>query len=333
MIVKVNTGSDAARVTDYLTRRQERARDGERVELHTDPHLIAGSPVAYETWAGRELDSKDARVMARWLEAPHRLYGRGLRDHIVTLAVSLPTDEPSGAQRTDEWWAQVAQDVVDGMRLDGARWLAVRHGVSAAGNDHVHLVVDLTRDDGSRLDMRFYKRRAVRTARALERKHGLEPPAERRARRVLEAKRSREAGPGREPSYAPSNDDRLRARLLKAARASRSVEELGDALTRQGVLVRWRTDKTSRKVIGGSIALADGGKPVYRPFGKLHKQLAWPHLSQRLAKNAAAPARSPVREPPAMYPGGAHEMSRGQPPEARIARDHGPGLGPPGIER
>ena len=43
MIVKVNTGSDAARVTDYLTRRQEQARDGERVELHTDPHLIAGS--------------------------------------------------------------------------------------------------------------------------------------------------------------------------------------------------------------------------------------------------------------------------------------------------
>jgi hypothetical protein len=251
----------------------------------------------------------------------------------VTVAVSLASDEPSGGQRSDRWWAQVAQEVVDGMRLDGARWLAVRHGVSAAGNDHVHLVVDLTRDDGSRLDMRFYKRRAVRTARALERKHGLEAPAERRERRLREAKQARDAGLrdplGPRSSYEPSNDDRLRRALLKAAQASRSVQELGDALVRQGVRVRWRTDKSTRQVIGGSIAL-DGAKPVYRPFGKLHEQLAWPHLSERLAKNAAAP---PVREPPAMIPGAALGMRPGQPPTARIARHRGPGIGPPGIER
>ena len=28
------------------------------------------------------------------------------------------------------------------------RWVAVRHGRSSAGNDHLHVVVDLVREDG-----------------------------------------------------------------------------------------------------------------------------------------------------------------------------------------
>ncbi len=75
------------------------------------------------------------------------------KEYAYHLIVSLPP----GAGWDDEQWATAAQDVVTGMGFSdgpddeaGCRWVAVRHGLSAGGNDHLHVVVNLVRQDGRR---------------------------------------------------------------------------------------------------------------------------------------------------------------------------------------
>lgn len=73
------------------------------------------------------------------------------RPHTYHLIASLPP----GAEWTDEQWATVAGDLVEGMGLatgpgdeNGSRWVAMRHGPSSNGNDHLHIAVSLVRQDG-----------------------------------------------------------------------------------------------------------------------------------------------------------------------------------------
>ena len=55
---------------------------------------------------------------------------------------------------TDQEWESVIRDylmrmnIIDGDGDQGVTWLAVRHGLSANGNDHVHIMVQLAADDG-----------------------------------------------------------------------------------------------------------------------------------------------------------------------------------------
>lgn len=75
------------------------------------------------------------------------------KEHVYHLIVSLPP----GEHWTDEQWATVAADIVGGMGFTGGaedtkgcRWAAIRHGQSANGNDHLHIAVNLIRQDGRR---------------------------------------------------------------------------------------------------------------------------------------------------------------------------------------
>lgn len=75
------------------------------------------------------------------------------KEHVYHLIVSLPP----GNQWTDDQWASVARDVVAGMDFNqgpeddnGCRWAAVAHGTSSGGNDHLHIAVNLVRQDGNR---------------------------------------------------------------------------------------------------------------------------------------------------------------------------------------
>lgn len=74
---------------------------------------------------------------------------------VVRRRYAIPEPVSRGMQ-TDEQWCEVARVFVAAMGFDdndGARapcqWVEVRHGVSANGNDHIHLVVNLVREDGT----------------------------------------------------------------------------------------------------------------------------------------------------------------------------------------
>ena len=77
-------------------------------------------------------------------------------EHVYHLIVSLPP----GEAWTDEQWEIIAHDVVQGMGFTsgpddehGCRWVAVHHGLSAGGNDHMHIAVNLIRQDGRRAEL------------------------------------------------------------------------------------------------------------------------------------------------------------------------------------
>lgn len=73
--------------------------------------------------------------------------------HIWHCFLTLHPDE---AALSDETWATLAREFVDEMGFTAAsgkaacRWVAVRHGVNAGGGDHIHIAVNLVREDGTK---------------------------------------------------------------------------------------------------------------------------------------------------------------------------------------
>ena len=68
--------------------------------------------------------------------------------------LSLSTKAGTDRELSDAEWAEVAKEAMSRLGFEASghqaacRWVAVRHGRSSAGNDHVHVVVDLVREDG-----------------------------------------------------------------------------------------------------------------------------------------------------------------------------------------
>lgn len=162
MIPNIVRGSDPAGLVRYLFGK------GRRNE-HTDQHLVCasgdmfpsfdmdGKPAASYAEIGRRFDRR-YRVRGRkgdpfppdmrGKDNPEREHGRKRVWHC-----SLAIKAGQGIL-TDQEWESVIRDylmrmnIIDGDDDQGVTWLAVRHGLSANGNDHVHIMVQLAADDG-----------------------------------------------------------------------------------------------------------------------------------------------------------------------------------------
>ncbi|WP_374953992.1 relaxase/mobilization nuclease domain-containing protein [Rathayibacter sp. AY1H2] len=76
-------------------------------------------------------------------------------------SLSLRAEE---GQLTDEQWGRIATDFVDRMWSAGessakadCRWIAVRHGLSKNGNDHIHIAVSAVRADRTKAHVAYDK--------------------------------------------------------------------------------------------------------------------------------------------------------------------------------
>lgn len=162
MIPNIVRGSDPAGLVRYLFGK------GRRNE-HTDQHLVCasgdmspsfdmdGRPASSYAEIGRRFDRR-YRVRERKDDPfppdmrgknnPEREHGRKRVWHC-----SLAIKAGQGIL-TDQEWEAVIRDyltrmnIIDGDDDQGVTWLAVRHGLSANGNDHVHIMVQLAADDG-----------------------------------------------------------------------------------------------------------------------------------------------------------------------------------------
>ena len=185
-------GKDAAGLTRYLY------GDGRKNE-HTDQHMVAGSASLRDEWAGY-LDKGEATQLGRLVEAAWRAPyaedlvlagvsdGHGVsrenlrsdaptapgQEHVYHVTFSLhPDDEPL----SDEQWETVADEYVKEMGFTAgdegraAQWIAVRHGVSDGGNDHIHVVVNMVRQDGRTIDLDEDWARTQSTRRLIEARH------------------------------------------------------------------------------------------------------------------------------------------------------------------
>lgn len=295
-----------------------------RANEHTEPHLVAGDPAMLAWHDDAELSRDSALAIARHLDRPHKSLEVDVKGgHVWHCSLSLRADE--GVQ-TDEKWQAVANDFVRAMEFDDpdspkapCRWVAVRHGLSKNGNDHVHIVVDLVREDGTKASVHNDFHRAQKVSRALEVQHGLEPlesaKAERATRGYKPAEREAQATARARAKYerARKNDheqqrpawDRLegedrRARIAAELRTDQPRHVLavkvrgcaaaaGDEaefvrrMRRAGILVRPRfADGRTDVVTGYSVAErpAAGERPIWYGGGHLGKDLRLPRLRE-----------------------------------------------------
>lgn len=183
----LKSGSDAAGLTRYLY-------GTGKANEHSNPHLVAGSPGLELEWAG-ELSLKEATILGRVVEGAWRenyveqlalvgasqggisraqLHRDGVeatgRTHMFHASMALP---PNHEKLSDEQWHTLAHEYVKRMGFvdengHGSSWVAVRHGLSAKGNDHVHVMVNLVRNDGSWASEHKSKLAADRIGRELE---------------------------------------------------------------------------------------------------------------------------------------------------------------------
>ncbi|HLM88362.1 MAG TPA: hypothetical protein VK284_04915, partial [Streptosporangiaceae bacterium] len=133
---------------------------------------------------------------------------------------------------------------------DAVRWVAIRHG-----DDHVHIVAMLARQDGRRPRLDFERLRVRAACRAAEERYGLErtAPGDRTAARRpsrAETEKAARRGLGEPPRIT------LRRQVATAAAGAGSEEEFFTRLDQAGVLVRKRFSvKNPGQVTGYAVAL------------------------------------------------------------------------------
>ncbi|GAB3866554.1 hypothetical protein GCM10029963_79830 [Micromonospora andamanensis] len=219
-----------------------------------------------------------------------------MKQYVWQCSLSLPAQE---GQLDDETWGRIAGRFVQEMGFTGdadragCRWIAVRHGLSAKGNDHVHLVVTLATEDGSPVWLRQDKRRSQQVADRIEDEFGLGKWTPGRAGVTRRPELTRpEVDRARDSGLAP--DRELLRRQVRAALAGADSET--DWVARMkgaGLLVAARTAaKDVDQVVGYAVALrpAGGGKPRWFAGRNLDGDLSLTRLRARWSDEGRATA-------------------------------------------
>ncbi len=314
MIPNVTRGGRARGLLRYLTQPEQAVKPGEdqQVELHVNPRLVAGSERLMAEWAGYDLspsyNPSAADQIAAWLDQPRlrsgtRVTVRSRHDsgdlvsdeaaapqrvdaHVWHCSLSLHPEEPP---LSDQQWQTIAEEFVHGMGFgeQQCRWLALRHGASAGGNDHIHVVVQLVGETGHAAKVHNDRPRAQEHCRELEQRHGLRPVEGRQAKRGARATSYRQRYRAEREHHgelidSPKPDrDQLEAKLRVAGAGAGSEAEFVRMLRADGLLVRPRfAAGRDDEVVGYSVALAPapGRDPVWHAGGKVAKDLTLPRL-------------------------------------------------------
>jgi hypothetical protein len=236
---------------------------------------------------------RDFRHLTGLLNAPLSAAGRcgenGTVWHCVLSAA------PADPLLTDDEWNAIATDFMDLMGLArkddpaGVRWVAVRHGLSSGGIDHIHIAATLARQDGQLPSLHNDFLRARRACLEIEQRHGLTvtAPADRTARaRPTRAETERAARTERtEPPRITL------CRCVQAAAVANSEADFFARVRGTGALIRERLSETEPgRITGYAVALAGDvsrtGAPIWYSGGKLAPDLTLPRLRRRWERSA-----------------------------------------------
>lgn len=308
MIAQVTRGNSMPDLVSYLF-------GPGRHNEHVSQHLVAGYADAVFTahdrlWQdepGRQRQVRgEARDLGWQVDYPRSRWQAEMpRGHVWHCSLSLKAGQ---GPLTDAQWTQAAHALVDALGFSGAggkapcRWVAVRHGPSRDGNDHVHIAVSLIREDGTQASTWNDYRKAGQVCDDLEDRFGLEHVSGRIVHRsVPEPSRA-----DREISAARGDPEPLRVRLertVRACAAAATTEAHFVALARaNGLLIRPRyaIQPGTTAVTGYAVAARDGRQalsrrtgstgPVWFGGGKLASDLTLPALRRRWEPAIADPA-------------------------------------------
>lgn len=298
MIPNITRGGQMGGLMVYLQ------GDG-RGNAHSEQHLVAGDSAIMAQHGYSNLDRDTALAIARSLDAPRRAFDvevlRTVRDadpvtgevstkrvagDVWHCSLSLRAEE---GQLTDEKWGEIAQQFADRMGFTEAsgkaacRWVAVRHGLSENGNDHIHLAVSLVREDGTKASTHNDFKKAQEVCRGLEREHGLEQLESRALgmgeRGVKPAERERAT----RENAAEVDAHKMERSVRAAATAAVDEGEFVRRMRRAGILIRPRFAAGRDDVVAGySVAVrpAAGEKTIWYGGGRLARDLTLPRLRE-----------------------------------------------------
>jgi hypothetical protein len=279
MIGKITTGASGRALIGYLF-------GPGKANEHTDQRVItSGLALGGDVLASRALSSQAIVELGSDLDAANDLSRSDpAGGHIWHLSLSLPAgDRPL----TDDQWAEVARKATKaiGFEREGlapAAWVAVAHGASAQGNQHIHIAASLVRLDGSRVETWQSKRTISRVCAEVEHTYGLTVVEGREGRGMPGLTRAELERTAREQLAEPPRI--ALARLVREASvASETEAEFVRRLRGSGVLVRPRFETGGNEaVVGYSVAVRPGvgDAPIWFGGGKLAKDLTLPSLRQ-----------------------------------------------------
>ena len=180
MIPKISRGSNPAGLVRYLF-------GPGRFNEHADQHVVCasgdlldafdfdGHPRESYARIGRRFDRRYTECSAAGESMPRDRRGsqnperREGMDRVWHCSLSVKAGQ---GIHTDQEWEDIVRDYLTRMGMnpedEGITWLAVRHGLSRGGNDHVHVMVQLAARDGW-LDTWNDMKRAQRSCREMER--------------------------------------------------------------------------------------------------------------------------------------------------------------------
>ena len=279
MIAKVTIGSSGRGLIRYLF------GPGQANE-HTDQRVItSGLELGGDALAGGNLSSEQIADIGSGLDAAHEEFGTNPKGgHILHVSLSLP---PGDRQLSDDQWAQIAHKAMEALGLEGegkqpAAWVAIGHGTSANGNQHIHLAASLVRVDGSRVNTWQSKQTLSRLCAEIETDYGLTVIEGRAGKGMPGLSRAELERTARDQMAEPPRLTLARM-VREASVASRDEAEFVRRLRGSGVLLRPRFETGGKEaVVGYSVAVRtrDGTAPIWFGGGKLARDLTLPNLRQ-----------------------------------------------------
>ncbi len=287
MIAKIGKGQNVNGLVSYLF-------GPGRHEEHTGQRVVAGSAWDLDVIAPQQRpDGRfDTTGLSRWMDAYNQLGQAQGRPpaKVWHCSLSLPS---KGQPLTDSHWKEAAETLMNRLGLDGpdapgggVRWIAVHHGQSSNGNDHIHISAVLADAQGTpRVPWNDY-----RTARAvcqeLEARWGLTPTATADQTAATAATRGEQERAVREEREVPMRV-RLESEVRAAAAVSGSFGEMQGILARRGIMaaeVHKAADGTAFGVTFTDPTYVDRhGTPIRYSGKALAPDLTLPKLQARWA--------------------------------------------------
>src|ERR1035437_8431168 len=277
MIGKITRGSSGRALIRYLF-------GPGKANEHTDQRVVvSGLNIGIEE--GRPLTTEEIAALGVAIDSAkdaHRADPPG--GHIWHVSLSIPQEERPIA---DEEWADIAQRVMSalGFEKEGmqpAPWVAIGHGTSAYGNQHIHIAASLVRLDGRQVNVWQDRKTLSRVCKQLEHAYGLTIVEGRDGKGMPGLTRAELDRTERERRAEPARVT-LARRVREASVAFCDETSFVRRLRADGVLVRPRFETGGQNaVVGYSVALRStvDDKPIFFGGGKLAKDLTLPSLRQ-----------------------------------------------------
>lgn len=252
-----------------------------RSNEHTDPHLINGSPLIMAWHDDAQLNEAAAVSIAREIDLNRRVFGVDADiKHIWHCSLSIPYQD---REITDQEWADIAARFMDEMDFTDAQskapcpWVAVHHGRSVKGNDHIHIMASTIREDGTKWADSNDFSRAQKAARGIEKDFHLIQLGNHSERWLQQGELARDST--REPTRFA-----LERTVRACAVAAESEAQFVRLMRRAKLLVHPRfAAGTDSVVTGYSVAERPpkGMRPLWFGSGKLAQDLTLPSLRTR----------------------------------------------------